>query len=181
MKLQHASAKLLCISLIAAPALTISAQTIRPYQAQQIEVYKGRDLVKEEQDAKRNQQQDNKQQPAPPLKNPAFFQRTFGLAIPGVAYTVDNVAANTRTLVTSTGTLTESAVRINPNHTYDWNSAWDKRMIHGKWVEHKDGVLLLNGQERKDWLMRAMSRPSGKAVITLWDQNAIWYNGTPLK
>jgi hypothetical protein len=167
--------------MIAVPALKMAAQTIRPYQAQQIEVYKGRDLAKEEQDAKRKQQQNNKQQPAPPSTNTAFFQRTFGLAIPGVAYTVDNTAANTRTLVTSAGAITKSSVRINPDHTYDWNSDWDRRMIHGKWVEQKDGILLLKGQEHRDWLMRAIDRPSGKAVVTLWDQNAIWYNGTPLK
>lgn len=181
MRLYSASVRFLCISMIAVPALKIAAQTVRPYQAQQIEVYKGRDLVQEDQDAKRRQQPNSKQQPAPPLKNAAFFQRTFGLAIPGVAYQIDNTAANTRTLVTSAGAITKSAVRINPNHTYDWNSDWDRRVIHGRWVERKDGILLLNGQERKDWLMRAMSRPSGKAVITLWDQNAIWYNGTPLK
>lgn len=106
--------------------------------------------------------------------------RTFGLAVPGVAYTVDNYAANTRTVVTSSGTVTKSAVRINPDHTYDWNSAWDDRLIHGRWVEAKDGILLLNGQEHKDWLLRSMEKPSGKATVTLWDKNATWYNGTPL-
>lgn len=105
---------------------------------------------------------------------------TFGLAIPGVAYTVDNYATETRTVVTSSGTVTKSAVRVNPNHTYDWNSAWDNRLIHGRWVESKDGVLLLNGQEHKNWLLRSMEKPSGKATVSLWDQNSTWYNGTPL-
>jgi hypothetical protein len=111
----------------------------------------------------------------------AFFFRTFGLAIPGVAYTVDNYAAGTRTLVTSAGALTKSAVRINPDGTYVWNSSWDGRVIQGRWTAEKDGsIILRNGQEKKDWKMQRMDKPIGKAEITLWDQNSIWYHGTPL-
>ncbi len=181
MKLKSHSLYAVLATLATVPAINVAAQTIQPYHAQQIEVYKGRDLVQEEQDAKRKQQQhNNRQQPKPVSRDTTFFQRTFGLAVPGVAYTVDNYAANTRTLVTSAGAVTKSAVRINPNHTYDWNSDWDGRVIHGKWIEHKDGIVLLKAQEGKDWLMQKMNRPTGKAVVTLWDQNAIWYNGTPL-
>jgi hypothetical protein len=28
--------------------------------------------------------------------------------------------------------------------------------------------------------MQRMDKPRGKAEITLWDQNSIWYHGTPL-
>lgn len=180
MNLRSTAVTLISATLIALPALNLAAQTIRPYHAQQVEVYKGRDLEQEQRDARRKQQKNNNQQSAPVSHETTFFHRTFGLAIPGVAYTVDNHAANTRTLVTSAGAVTKSAVRINPNHTYDWNSQWDGRVIHGKWIEHKDGIVLLKAQEGKDWLMQKMNRPSGKAVVTLWDQNSIWYNGTPL-
>src|ERR1035437_6460507 len=97
------------------------AHQIEPYQAKEVEVYKGKEIARPADSNAKD-------------TNPDFFFRTFGLAVPGVAYTVDNYARDTRTLVTSTGALTKSSVRINRDHTYEWNSAWDGRIIRGKWV-----------------------------------------------
>jgi hypothetical protein len=109
----------------------------------------------------------------------SFFFRTFGLAVPGVAYSFDNYATNTRTNVVAAGTLTKSSVRVNADHTFDWNSAWDGKIIHGRWVEHEGGILLQHAQEEKDWLMQRIANPPGKAEITL-SNGSIWYDGTPL-
>lgn len=109
-----------------------------------------------------------------------FFFRTFGLAIPGVAYTFDNYATNTRTTTVSSGYVTKSAIRINPDGTYIWNSAWDGKIIQGRWRQEGGAIIVVGGQSGLNWRMERMAKPSGDAVITLWDQNSIWYNGTPL-
>lgn len=156
-------------------AKSTGSQTIQPYTAKPIQEYHATPVRPND---------DSGTRPAPhPQPNRAgrSLIGTFGLAVPGVAYSYDNYATSTRTTVTSTGVVTKSAVRINPNHTYDWNSAWDGRMIHGNWVEKDGGVLLLHGQEGKNWLLRTMDRPSGNATVTLWDQDSMWYNGTPLR
>jgi hypothetical protein len=108
-----------------------------------------------------------------------LFFHTFGLAVPGVAYSWDNLATQTRTHVAAAGTVTKSAVRINPDGTYVWNSAWDGRVIQGRWISHKDGILLQNGQEKKDWVMGRLPHPNGDAVVYLYDGDSMTYHGTP--
>lgn len=110
---------------------------------------------------------------------PSIFFGTFGLAVPGVAYSWDNHATQTRTNVVAAGTLTKSSLRVNPDGTYEWNSAWDGRLIRGRWVSHRDGILLQNGQEKKDWVMGRLPGPSGAAVVYLYDGNGMTYHGTP--
>ena len=97
-----------------------------------------------------------------------------------MAYTTDNYAANTRTVTVAPGAVTRSAVRVNADGTYVWNSAWDGKVIQGRWRKDGGGIVLLKGQGGRDWKMDRMARPAGKAEVTLWDQNSIWYNGTPL-
>ncbi|HWR37223.1 MAG TPA: hypothetical protein VN622_15275, partial [Clostridia bacterium] len=99
--------------------------------------------------------------------------------VPGVVYSYDNYAANTRTTVTATGTVTKSAVRISPDHTYQWNSAWDGRLIRGHWTEWEGGIRLIHAQEGKDWLMHALKPPSGKATVVLYT-DSVQYHGTPI-
>lgn len=117
---------------------------------------------------------------APAASGGGFFFRTFGLAIPGVAYTTDNYATNTRTVTVASGYVTKSAIRINPDGTYVWNSAWDGKIIQGQWKQQGGAIIVLKGQSGLDWRMERMAKPAGDAVVTLWDQNSIWYNGTPL-
>lgn len=112
----------------------------------------------------------------------AFFFRTFGLAVPGVVYSYDNIAAGTRTTVIAAGTVTKSAVRLHKDGSYIWNSSWDGKIIRGKWMPATEGggIILLRAQEGKDWRMERLKNKSGKAEVSLWDQNSIWYHGTPL-
>lgn len=71
--------------------------------------------------------------------------------------------------------LSNVAVRVLPGHTCEWNSAWDERLIRGKWIEAAGGaIILLKAQEGK------VTPAQGRAEVSLWDQNAIWYHGTPL-
>jgi hypothetical protein len=115
-----------------------------------------------------------------PTGDLSYFFRTFGLAIPGVAYTTDNYATNTRSITVAAGTVTKSAVRINPDGSYIWNSAWDGKVIRGQWKRDNSAIILLNAQGGLNWRMERMPQPQGRAVVTLWDQNSIWYHGTPL-
>jgi hypothetical protein len=107
------------------------------------------------------------------------FFRTFGLAIPGVAYTFDNYATNTRTLTISSGAVTRSAIQVNPDGTYIWISAWDEKTIRGAWRQQGDSIIILKGQSGLDWRLSRLTPPQGRAEVTLWDQNSIWYHGTP--
>lgn len=156
--------------LCAAMSTELLAQ-MEVHHAKPIEIYKG------DRSATQSRSSGSAQNTAADL---SFFFRTFGLAIPGVAYVVDNVAAGTRTSVVSAGGLQESSIQIRPDQTYKWNSKWDGRIINGKWENTKDGLLIRKGQEGKDWLLEKLPRPAGKAIVALWDRNATWYNGTPL-
>jgi hypothetical protein len=108
------------------------------------------------------------------------FFRTFGLAIPGVAYTTDNFATNTRTVTVAAGAVTKSTVRIDPEGSYVWNSSWDGKVIRGQWRREGSAIILLNAQSGLNWRMQTMAQSQGKATVTLWDQNSIWYHCTPL-
>lgn len=120
-----------------------------------------------------------KQEPARSGSNSPLFH-TFGLAVPGVAYSFDNYATNTRTNVVAAGALTKSSIRVSPDHTYIWNSAWDGKTIRGQWKEWKDGgVLIMHGQEGKDWLLQTLPSASGKATVVLYN-DMTQYHGTPL-
>jgi hypothetical protein len=161
-----------------------TAQTIQPYTADTIQPYTA-DTVKPYTAPALKPHAADAGQSREPVRarsgDPGFFFRTFGLAIPGVAYTTDNYATNTRTVTVAPGAVTKSAVRVNPDGTYVWNSSWDSKIIRGRWRADGGAVVLLKGQSGLDWKMQRMDRPSGKAVITLWDQQSIWYNGTPLE
>ncbi|HWR35893.1 MAG TPA: hypothetical protein VN622_08515, partial [Clostridia bacterium] len=118
------------------------AQDVRPYQAEDVRPNKAQDVQsRRAQDIQPYRADDTRPQarleigPEPRKDSKprndnsagSAFMHTFGLAVPGVVYSYDNYAANTRTTVTATGTVTKSAVRISPDHTYQWNSAWDGR------------------------------------------------------
>ncbi|HJV37915.1 MAG TPA: hypothetical protein VJ528_03670 [Geothrix sp.] len=174
------------LALVCLPiGLPASAQDIAPFRAQEVKPYHA-------QDVKPNRAQEVKPfrapepaavQPGPSPRRespaPSSFFGTFGLAVPGVAYSWDNHATQTRTNVVAAGTLTKSSLRVNPDGTYEWNSAWDGRLIRGRWISHRDGILLQGGQEKKDWVMGRLPNPSGSAVVYLYDGNYMTYHGTP--
>jgi len=177
------------------------ASDVTPYQAEDVKPYQAEDVRSvEAQVPKQSRRQDvepyGAENPSKPPReiepDPSIYPRkqnsngagsqfihTFGLAVPGVVYSYDNYAANTRTTVTATGAVTNSAIRINPDHTYDWNSAWDGKMIHGRWTDWDGGIRIERGQEGKDWLMHALKPASGKATVVLYNDST-QYHGTPL-
>lgn len=189
----RASLMLLCLPF----GPLASAQGIEPYRAQEVKPYQAQEVKPHRaQEVKPYRAQQpaiaqpgpspRREAPAPapsPVPPPApaasVFFGTFGLAVPGVAYSWDNYATQTRTSVVAAGTLTKSSIRVNPDGTYEWNSAWDNRLIRGRWVSHRDGILLQGGQEKKDWVMGRLPDPSGSAVVYLYDGNYMTYHGTP--
>lgn len=180
-----ASLLILCLGA----GLPATAQDIQPFRAQEVKPYGAQEVkptrsqeVKPyrapETAAVQPGPSPRRESPAPAPASSPFFG-TFGLAVPGVAYSWDNHATQTRTNVVAAGTLTKSSLRVNPDGTYEWNSAWDGRLIRGRWVSHRDGILLQNGQEKKDWVMGRLPNPSGAAVVYLYDGNYMTYHGTP--
>lgn len=161
--------------------LAAQAQGIEPYKAQEVKPYRAQEVKPHQAEPSRPEgaRQDRSAPVPPPRQDASFFFRTFGLAVPGVAYSWDNLATQTRTNVVAAGTTTKSTIRIDPEGTYVWNSAWDGRVIQGRWVSHRDGILLQHGQEKKDWVMGRLPNPSGTAVVYLYDGNYMTYHGTP--
>jgi hypothetical protein len=162
--LGRSAALCLATSLAAQP---LPAQELRPYQAQEVRPTRAKEV------------QPSAAPRAEGRQDASFFFRTFGLAVPGGAYSWDNLATQTRTHVVSAGALTKSSLRINADGTYDWNSAWEGRLLRGRWALHKDGLLLRQGQEGKDWVLGRLAHPSGRAEVYLFDRNAMTYHGTP--
>ncbi|HEX9081117.1 MAG TPA: hypothetical protein VF768_02500 [Holophagaceae bacterium] len=159
------------LALLTGPCLR--AQGIEPYHAKEIQPYHAKGVTP-----------DQAQPPAPSgqpvqAEDPASFFRTFGLAVPGVAYSWDDLAAGTRHHVASAGARTGSWIRVNPDHTYVWVSDWVGKTLHGRWILHKDGLLLQHGEEGKDWILGRLPRPRGAALVYLFDGNWMTYHGTP--
>lgn len=102
--------------------------------------------------------------------------KTFILWVPGTSYTVDNYDNNTSTLYTSSGTLPKSTLMVNTDGTYIWNSAWDEKIINGKWTQDSDGLSLnlINGQEGKTW---KLIKSDGQSEDIFIMDGSIWYSG----
>ncbi|HWR54855.1 MAG TPA: hypothetical protein VN428_27345 [Bryobacteraceae bacterium] len=170
------------VLLPAAPAQRQQRRSadIEPFQADTIEPYKP-NKTEPKKVAPASEEAPAPKESAGKADAGAFYFRTFGLAVPGVVYSYDNIAAGTRTTVTAPGAVTKSAVRLQKDGSYIWNSSWDGKVIRGRWTPAAGGgITLLRAQEGKDWRMERLKEKSGKAEISLWDQSSIWYHGTPL-
>ncbi len=130
-------------------------------------------------------------QPAPAAAQPpaaqdtgfGFTYGTYGLRVPGAVYQTPIAGTDQSKLTVSTGTQTASTLTLNPDGTYVWNSAWDGKVIKGKWQKTGKAdypILLPQGQEGKDWRL-AKGDGSGKGEILLWDGNYMSYVGDRLK
>ena len=160
------------LALLAA-GLPVAAQGIEPFRAQEVQPVRAQPVRPEP------RKPDPKAQAPTPATEVSFFFRTFGLAVPGVAYSWDNLAAQTRTQVVAAGTPTRGAIRVRPDGTYLWHSAWENRLIEGRWIPHRDGILLQHAQEKRDWVLGRLPTPRGAAVVYLYDGASMTYHGTP--
>lgn len=111
------------------------------------------------------------------------FNVTYGLAVPGVAYT-EAAGGDKVRYVVSSGVKTQSTVVIKPDGAYVWDSKWDGKVIKGNWEKTGDSgypIVLKNAQEGKNWQVGPDSRKGAKPeTILVWD-GSIWYEGYPLK
>lgn len=95
---------------------------------------------------------------------------------------VNNFGNGLSTLNISSGAVAGSFT-INSNGTWDWNSSWDGKMLHGQWVRSKDSsypITILKGEEGHDWYITAGTKQS-KSDIIAWDKTgSIWKYGYKL-
>lgn len=153
------------------------AKGLEIYQAHNIDIVQAQDIeIVQAEEVKPVTPQKNKPSIVPSKSNSVDYAfRTFILWVPGTSYSFDNYAAGTRTLYTSTGTLPKSALTINKDGTYVWNSAWDGKIIKGKWKNNNNGTIsLLKGQEGKTW---TLSKGGGKYEDIFLMDGSIWYSG----
>lgn len=116
--------------------------------------------------------------PSNTMKSPAVLGM-FGLTVQGAVWQSTDVYGE-RWLHTSPPVGTKGVLKINRDGTYDWNSAWDDRLIHGRWTTGPDGIVLVDAQEHKNWSVAPRNKP-GKATIFVFDNKYMVYDGTPIR
>jgi hypothetical protein len=85
------------------------------------------------------------------------------IRIPGAVYTQQ--AGDTLNLYVSGGTMTKSSLIIFPDNTYAWNSAYDGKLIQGRWVKDGADINLLKGQEGMDWRVSKGTASTGGDIL----------------
>ena len=145
----------------ATPVQPYQATPVQPYQSTPVQPY--------------NPQVTNPSIATPNATPIDYALKTFVLWVPGTSYVISNFDTNTSTLYTSTGTLPKSTITISRDGTYTWNSAWDGKIITGKWTKNNDNSLnILFGQEGKTWLL---AKGGGKNEDIFLMDGFSWYSG----
>ncbi len=151
------------------PVQPYQATPVQPYQSTPVQPYQSTPVLPYN----------------PQVTNPAvapanaqpidYALKTFILWVPGTSYVIPNFDAHTSTLYTSTGTLPKSTITINKDGTYIWNSAYDGKIIVGKWTKNDDNSLnILLGQEGKTW---RLAKGGGQYEDIFLMDGFSWYSG----